>query len=73
MTLYGENFNSFHQVEIFTIIWGVSFQDKNYFLKKWNFLFSYRDETKVTIIWRKLMFHPGMKISTPGQLVRMKY
>ena len=31
------------------------------------------DETKVTIIWRKMMFHPGMKVSTRGQLAGMKY
>ena len=32
---------------------------ENHFLNKWNFLFSFRDETKVTIIWRKMMLHPS--------------
>ena len=44
--------------------------NENYFLIKWIFLSSW-DETKVKIIWRKMMFHPRMKVSTRGQLAGM--
>ena len=37
------------------------------------FLFSSQDETKVRIIWRKMAFHPGMKVSFRGQLAGMKF
>ena len=47
--------------------------NENYFLNKLNFLFSSWDETKLTIIWRKIMFHHGMKVSTRGQLAEMKF
>ena len=40
--------------------------NENYFLNKWDFLFSSRDET-----WRKIMFRPGMNVSTRGQLAGM--
>ena len=69
-------------MEIFTIIWKVSSQyeikfyldfSENYFLNKWSFLFSSWDQTKVTITWRKMMFNPGMKVSTWGQLVGIKF
>ena len=47
--------------------------NENYLLNKWNFLVFSRNETEVTIIWGKMMFHPGMKVSTPGQLAGMKF
>ena len=47
--------------------------NKKIFLNKWNFLFSPEVEIKVTIIWRKMMFHTGMKVSTRAQLAGMKY
>ena len=47
--------------------------NENYFLNKWNFLFSSLDETKVTIMWRKMMFHPGKKVSTRGQQTGIKF
>ena len=37
------------------------------------FFFLIPGETKVTIIWRKMMFHPGIKFSTRGQLTGMKF
>ena len=40
---------------------------------KWNFLFSSQDETKVTIIWRKMMFHLGIKVSSRVQLAGMEF
>ena len=39
---------------------------------KWNFLFLSWNETKVTIIWRK-MFHFGMNVSARGEIARMKF
>ena len=50
----------------------LDFNEKK-FLNKWNFLFSPQDETKATIIWIKMMFHTGMKVSTRAQLAGMKY
>ena len=47
--------------------------NENYFLNKWNLLFSSRDETKVTILWRTMMFHLGIKVLTRGQLAGMKF
>ena len=52
--------------------WNFDLNEK-IFLNEWNFLFLSGNETKVTIIWRKIMFHPGMKVSTRGQLAGMKF
>ena len=46
---------------------------ENFGNNKWNSLFSPVDETNVRIIWRKMISHPGMKVSTRGQLAGMQF
>ena len=53
------SWNFYDYIGIFIPGWKFKNHDfnENYFLNKWNFLFSSWNETKVMIIWRKMMLH----------------